>query len=120
MKRPMLKAIIQNNAIDRMVFQHPSTQGNSISTHRNNCIRTPLCDKERLIPRFRWAGQESRSVGHEKMRSRAHPFIPSAQDRHALSFGHQTLRKENDDRSFPRSPDGKISHTHDPTGQASD
>jgi hypothetical protein len=52
MKRSMLKAIIQNDAVDWMLFQHPLSQRNSIGSHRDNRLRATLCHKKRLVPRF--------------------------------------------------------------------
>jgi hypothetical protein len=52
MKRPMLKAIIQNDAVDWIPIQHPSPKRGPIGSHRDNGVGATLCHEKRLVPRF--------------------------------------------------------------------
>jgi len=52
MKRYMLKAIVEHDAIDGILFQHPSTKRDTIRSHRNNGSRTSLGDQEWLVSRL--------------------------------------------------------------------
>jgi hypothetical protein len=65
MKRSMLKAIIEHNAVDGIPFQHPPAKRNSISPHGDNGTWTTLRHEKGLIPGLRWTGQHSRSIGYQ-------------------------------------------------------
>jgi hypothetical protein len=116
MERPMLKAIVKDDAIDGMLLQHPPTERNAILPHCDDGLRATLRHEKRLIPRLRWAGYNSGSIGHQKIWRGARPFVPTAQDGDPLPMGQQPLYKKNDKGSFPRSPDRQVSYAHHTTG----
>jgi hypothetical protein len=65
MEGSMLKAIIEHDVVDGILFQYPPTKGDPISPHRHKGARTTLRHEKRLIPGLRWTGQYSQSIGYQ-------------------------------------------------------
>jgi hypothetical protein len=49
MQRPMLKTIIEHDAIDGILLQHPPTKCRSVGSHSDNGLRTTLRYQKGLI-----------------------------------------------------------------------
>src|SRR6266545_2107788 len=65
MEREMLKPVVEDDAVDRKLFQYPSTERRTIGPDRYNGVRTAPRNQIGLVAGIRWSGEQLPSVRNQ-------------------------------------------------------